>query len=120
MGIKWIAETNRGLTGTFLKIHLIMKAVLITYNQAHTEKVDYMLDRLQIRGYTKWTDVLGRGSVDGHPHMGTHTWPEKNSAILAVVEDEHVPSLLDAVKKLDAVNKEVGIRGFVWKVTDVV
>ncbi len=93
-----------------------MKAVFIVFNQANTERVEYMLDRLNIRGYTWWNDVLGRGSVDGEPRMGTHTWPEINSAVLTIVPDEKVDALLEKVKKLDEVNREVGVRAFVWEV----
>lgn len=95
-----------------------MKAVFIVYNQAQTEKVEYLFDKLDIRGFTRWTDLTGRGSINGSPHMGTHTWPEENTARLAVMEDETVPAVLDGVKKLDEENKEVGIRAFVWNVED--
>lgn len=97
-----------------------MKAVFIVYNQAHTERVDYMLDRLNIRGYTKWENVMGRGSKEGEPRMGTHTWPEMNSSTMTIVEDEQVAGLLDAVKKLNAINEEVGVRAFVWEVLETV
>lgn len=93
-----------------------MKAVFIVYNQANTERVEYMLDRLGIKGFTYWEDVQGRGSVDGEPRRGTHTWPEMNSAIITVVEDEIVPELLSRIKRLDNRNKEVGVRAFVWNV----
>ena len=93
-----------------------MKAVFIVYNQANTERVEYMLDRLGIKGFTYWEDVQGRGSVDGEPRRGTHTWPEMNSAIITVVEDEMVPELLGRIKRLDNRNKEVGVRAFVWNV----
>lgn len=75
-----------------------------------------MLDRLGIKGFTYWEDVQGRGSVDGEPRRGTHTWPEMNSAIITVVEDEIVPELLGRIKRLDNRNKEVGVRAFVWNV----
>jgi nitrogen regulatory protein PII len=93
-----------------------MKAVFIAFNQANTERVEYMLDMLEIRGFTWWNDVSGRGSVSGDPRMGTHTWPEMNSALLTMVEDDKVAELLKRVKKLDEVNEEVGIRAFVWNV----
>ena len=93
-----------------------MKAIFIVYNQAQTEKVEYLFNILNIRGFTRWTDLTGRGSVDGPPHMNTHTWPEQNTARLAVVEDDTVEGILDAVKRLDEVNKDVGIRAFVWNV----
>ena len=93
-----------------------MKAVFIVFNQANTERVEYMLDRLEIRGYTWWGDVMGRGSETGEPRMGTHTWPELNSAVLTVVPDEKVDVLLEKVKKMDEINKEVGVRAFVWEI----
>lgn len=93
-----------------------MKSVFIAYNQAFTERVEYMLDRLEIRGFTQWTDIYGRGSVNGDPHMGTHTWPEFNNAIITIVEDDKVDILLEKVQKLNQVNEEVGIRAFVWNI----
>jgi S-adenosylmethionine/arginine decarboxylase-like enzyme len=95
-----------------------MKAVFIVYNQSQTEKVEYLFDKLKIRGFTRWTDLTGRGSVDGPPHMNTHTWPEQNSARMAVVEDGAVPGILEAVRLLDEENKDVGIRAFAWEITD--
>ena len=97
-----------------------MKAVLIVFNQAHTERVEYMLDRLEIRGHTWWNDVRGRGTETGAPRMGTHTWPEMNAAALVVVPDEKVEPLMDGVKKLDEINKEVGVRAFVWEILQTV
>ena len=67
-----------------------MKAVFIAYNQANTERIDYLLDKLEIRGFTQWVDVNGRGTETGNPQLGTHTWPEKNSAVLTIVPDEKV------------------------------
>ena len=93
-----------------------MKAVFIVYNQAQTEKVEYLFEKLDIRGFTRWTDLTGRGSVDGSPHMNTHTWPEQNTARLAVVEDDKVESILNGVKRLDEENKDVGIRVFAWNI----
>ena len=95
-----------------------MKAIMIIYNQAITEKVDYLLDYLEIRGYSKWQDVQGRGTVSGVPHLGTHTWPEMNSAIITIVEDEKVSPVLENIKKLNSVNEEIGIRAFVWTVEE--
>jgi nitrogen regulatory protein PII len=97
-----------------------MKAIMIIYNQANTEKVEYMLDKLGIKGYTLWENVQGRGTNTGLPHLGTHAWPEINKSILAVVEDEVVDKVLDTVKKIDAINEEVGIRAFVWDVLKTV
>lgn len=97
-----------------------MKAVMIVFNQANTERVEYMFDKLGIRGYTWWKDVMGQGSETGEPRMGTHTWPEMNSAALTMIPDKKVDSLLEAVKNLDEVNKEVGVRAFVWNIEKTV
>ena len=67
-----------------------MKCVFIVYNQANTERVEYILDELGIRGFTFFEQVQGRGSRDGEPRRGTHTWPEMNSAMMTVVEDDRV------------------------------
>lgn len=93
-----------------------MKAVFIIFNQANTERIEYLFDKMDIRGYTWWENVMGRGSVDGEPRMGTHTWPEMNSAAITIVEDDKVAGLLEKVKRIDEINKEVGIRAFVWDI----
>jgi len=97
-----------------------MKAVFIVYNQTNSERVDYLFDRLNVRGFTTWEQVSGRGSVEGVPHMGTHTWPEMNSATITVVEDDRVEELLKYIKKLDQRNPEAGVRAFVWNIETMV
>ena len=62
-----------------------MKSIFIVYNQAHTEKVEFMLNQIKVRGFTQWTNMQGRGSETGQPHMGTHTWPEMNSSVLTIM-----------------------------------
>ena len=89
---------------------------MIIFNQASGEKVEFILDRLEIRGYTWWSDIKGRGSETGEPRHGTHTWPEMNAAAMTIIPDEMVDPLLEAVRQLDEVNKEVGIRAFVWNI----
>ncbi len=93
-----------------------MKSVFIIFNQANTERVEYMLDQLGIRGFTFFEQVQGRGTTDGDPRRGTHTWPEMNSAVMTVVNDDQVDELLQTVHKLDCRNTEVGIRAFVWNI----
>ena len=97
-----------------------MKSVMIIFNQANTERVEFMLDELGIRGFTFFEQVQGRGSNTGEPRRGTHTWPEMNSAVITVVPDEHVASLLSAVRKLDLRNREIGVRAFVWNIEQTV
>ncbi|MCQ2360922.1 MAG: hypothetical protein MJ009_05540 [Paludibacteraceae bacterium] len=93
-----------------------MKSVMIIFNQANTERVEFMLDELKISGFTFFEQVQGRGTNGGEPRRGTHTWPEMNSAVMTVIDDEKVPELLTTVRKLDARNPEVGVRAFVWNI----
>jgi len=97
-----------------------MKAIFIIYNQALTEKVEYMLEKLNIRGFTQFPTVMGTGTNKGEPRMGTHTWPEQNSAVITIVDDDMVDRVLEKIKKMDAINYEVGIRAFVWNVEKTV
>jgi len=93
---------------------------MIVFNQTNTERVEYMFDKLGIRGYSWFSEVRGRGTNTGEPRMGTHTWPEMNSAAITMVPDEKVDPLLDAVHKLDSIHEEVGIRAFVWNVENMI
>lgn len=97
-----------------------MKCVFIVFNQANTERVEYLLDELKINGFTFFEEVQGRGTNGGEPRRGTHTWPEMNSAVMTVVEDSQVGELLNTVRKLDNRNKEVGVRAFVWNIEQTV
>jgi hypothetical protein len=42
-----------------------------------------------------------------------------NSALIAIVEEEKVKPLLERVKKVDEINREVGIRAFVWSINEM-
>ncbi len=91
-----------------------MKAVLIIHNKAVNEQILYILEKLEIKGFTKWDTVYGQG-YKGEPRMGTHTWPEENSATLCVVDDSRVEALKNALAFLDNANEEVGIKAFIWE-----
>ena len=93
-----------------------MKAIFIVFNQSHTERVEYMLDQLGIRGFTFFEEVQGRGNISGEPHRGTHTWPDMNSAVMTIVQDDKVEELLSNVKKLDMRNEAAGVRAFSWNI----
>ncbi len=97
-----------------------MQAVMIVFNQANTARVEYMLDTLEIHGFTFFEQVQGRGTNGGEPRRGTHAWPEMNSAVLTVVEDSQVETLLESVRKLDLRNPEIGVKAFTWKIGQMV
>lgn len=91
-----------------------MKAVLITFDQAHYERIIDTLDRLGCRGFTSWQQVTGRGSISGEPHYGSHAWPSMASAILSMVDDEKVEPLLSKLREYDLERPKLGLRAFVW------
>jgi len=97
-----------------------MKAVMIIFNQSISDEVYDILDNLQIRGFTRWLDVHGRGTEKGEPHFGTHIWPSENGVLLTVVENDKVEPILEEVKKINAQAEEEGIRAFVWTVEQAV
>ena len=93
-----------------------MKAIFISLNQAYYEMILSIMDRNNIRGFTYWEEVQGRGSKNGEPHYGSHAWPTLNSAILAMVPDEKVDPLLDLLHKMDLQTEAQGLRAFVWNI----
>ena len=97
-----------------------MKSVMIVFNQANTERVEYMLDVLGINGFTFFEQVQGRGTNGGEPRRGTHAWPEMNSAVITVIPDEKEDALLEAVQKLDLRNPEIGVKAFSWQIDRLV
>lgn len=97
-----------------------MKSVMIVFNQANTERVEYMLDVLGIKGFTFFEQVQGRGTNGGEPRRGTHAWPEMNSAVITVVQDDQEATLLESVQKLDLRNPEIGVKAFSWKIDQMV
>ena len=96
-----------------------MKAFFLSYNQALTDRVNRMLDEHGVRGFTRWALTEGRGSFTGEPHYGSHAWPSMNSSILAIVEDEKIPLLLDAMREIDSLTEQQGSRAFVWDITQM-
>ena len=95
-----------------------MKAIFIAYNQAYNQEIVELLEGLGQRGYTVWTEVGGRGSVDGDPHLGNHAWPMQNHAVLSVVEDSLAAGIMKALRETDAANADLGLRAYVLPVEE--
>lgn len=97
-----------------------MKAVFISYNQAHEDDVLRTMRELDVRGYTGWPSVVGAGQRGGEPHLGSHAWPTLNGAMLTVVDDDAVGSLLDRLRRLDETSPQLGLRAFTWAVEQAI
>lgn len=93
-----------------------MKSIFIAFDQAHYERIVEMLERSNCRGFTAWNQVTGRGSVDGEPHYGSHAWPSMASAIITVVEDDRVHTVIEKLRQFNDERPKLGLRAFVWDV----
>lgn len=74
------------------------------------------MDRHNIKGFTYWDVVQGRGSHTGEPHYGSHAWPTLNSAMMVMLEDERVDSFLETLRAMDKETEALGLRAFVWSI----
>lgn len=92
-----------------------MKAIMIIFNQALSEEVIDLLDERDIRGFTKFNDLQGRGTESGEPHMGTHTWPALNNAVLCVTTASKARDLLEGLKVLNSSGVDQGLKVFTWE-----
>jgi hypothetical protein len=94
-----------------------MKAVFISYGQSLNDTIMELLDKLEIRGFSRWDETFGRGRT-GEPHYGTHAWPTKNCTIISIMEDEKATILLEKLRLLNAQAEELGLSAFVWTVEE--
>lgn len=95
-----------------------MKAVFVACDQAMYDSVIELMDKLLVRGYTGWEELIGRGSKTGDPHLGSHAWPAMNSALIAVTEDEKAKEFLAGLRQLDEENPNQGLRAFAWDIAE--
>ena len=93
-----------------------MKGIFIAYNQAYNEEIVQLLEKAGQRGYTKWEEIGGRGSVDGEPHLGNHAWPTQNHAVFTAVPDDRAEEIVRLLRETDAANPKLGLRAYVWTV----
>jgi hypothetical protein len=93
-----------------------MKSVFITYGQSLNRTIEELLDKLEIRGFTRWEETQGRGSKSGEPHYGTHAWPSKNSSVLLVTTEEKTNLLFERLRYLNEQTEEQGLSAFVWNI----
>ena len=97
-----------------------MKAIFISFNQAYYESIVNLMDRINLRGFTYWNEVQGRGSRTGEPHYGNHAWPTLNAAILTMVPDEKVEHFLSQLHQMDKATEAQGLRAFVWNIEQTI
>ena len=84
------------------------------------DAVQDIMNDMGLRGFTGWEELMGCGSRDGEPHLGSHAWPTMNSALIAVMEDAQAAEYMQRLKQLDVENDQQGLRAFAWPVSDII
>lgn len=97
-----------------------MKAIFIAYDQAHHEAIIDLLEKNSCRGFTSFGETHGRGTYKGEPHYGTHAWPSLGGSILTIVEDQRLDTVLEKLRELDESKPRLGLRAFVWEITQTI
>lgn len=97
-----------------------MKAVFIPFNQAYKDRLIEMMEKMNIRGFTFWETVQGRGTKQGEPHFGSHAWPTLNSSIITIIEDDKVDKLLEKLKEMDIKTEAQGLHAYVWNIENMI
>ena len=97
-----------------------MKAVFVVCNQSMFDAVQDIMNDMGLRGFTGWEELMGCGSRDGEPHLGSHAWPTMNSALISVMEDAQAAEYMQRLKQLDVENDQQGLRAFAWPVSDMI
>ena len=97
-----------------------MKAVFVVCNQSMFDAVQDIMKNMGLRGFTGWEELMGCGSRDGEPHLGSHAWPTMNSALISVMEDAQAAEYMQRLKQLDVENDQQGLRAFAWPVSDMI
>ena len=91
-----------------------MKALFISYNQAYNEEIVQVLEAHGQRGFTRWQNIDGRGSVDGITRYGNHAWPEQNHGLLAFIDDDKVAGIVADLKAKDEATPKLGLKAYYW------
>jgi nitrogen regulatory protein PII len=95
-----------------------MKLIMICYNEAIDDEVTEFIEEADVKGYTKWTKVLGKGQTS-EPHLLSHIWPKANNVIAVAVEEQVANMILDTVRDLKAKVGSVGLKAFMWEIDDI-
>jgi nitrogen regulatory protein PII len=96
-----------------------MKMVLMVYYVGIHDEVMEVLDDLGVCTYTRWREVEGRISC-GDPREGSQIWPGTNSAVMIVVEDPVVDSVLGRLEAFNRGREGEGVDAYVLDVARAV
>ena len=98
-----------------------MKLVMICYNEAIDDEILELLEQVDVKGYTKWTKVLGKGQTS-EPHLLSHIWPKANNVIATAVEEEVADAILEKARGMRAElgkDEPKALKAFMWQIDDI-
>jgi len=96
-----------------------MKMFLIIYDVDFDEDVMETLSTCCVSGYTKWSQVLGKGGRSD-PKMDDAVWPGFNCAVMMAVDEELEPLVFETLQSL---HKRIGgkaLKVFGWPLERVI
>lgn len=95
-----------------------MKLIMICYNEAIDDEITELLQRADVKGYTKWTKVLGKGQTS-EPHLLSHIWPKANNVVAVAVEEQAAGIILENIREMKTKVGTAGLKAFMWEIDDV-
>lgn len=79
-----------------------MKIIFVVYHDILEDRVENLLEKLDIDFYTEWENVKGKGHKSD-AHLGTRTFPGYNSVRMIALQKEDL--LAELTKGIEELNK---------------
>jgi len=92
-----------------------MKLLFLVYDVDFEEEVQETLKEADLKEYTLWERVLGKGKRSD-PRLDTSAWPGFNRLIMIALPEERWEEVKGKISKL---TQRPGIRGFIWDCEEV-
>lgn len=96
-----------------------MKMCLIIYDAGFDDELIEALNCSNIKRYTKWTQVMGKGEKSEHK-MGDAIWPGFNCATMIAIEPAEESKLTDELKKLYEKMGYKGLKVYSWPLENII
>jgi hypothetical protein len=97
----------------------MLKMVIIAYNEAIDMEVMEVMDKCELKNYTKVMGVFGRGETSG-THLGNDIWPGRNNLLYVAAPENAAKQLVSAVRELRLTLGKEGIKAFVLPVEEII
>jgi nitrogen regulatory protein PII len=95
-----------------------MKLLMICYNEAIDDEIIELLEQTDVKGYTKWTKVLGKGQTSG-PHLLSHIWPKANNVLFTVLPEENAAEIFEHIRKFKTKVAKEGLKAFILPIEEI-